>query len=708
MICDCCMRIFELDDPFQGSTGPIPHHVNTQSFVSSITADCPICRAILSELDEPQKLLSDPNVASSTEYYRDPQNIIDIVNRVRFYYLNFTWKLQGVPQNHRLLMVTPYNRIRPYLPYSPLEAHRGWASQTLQVVKTWMHSCLEEHPKCQALHAWRTSGSMFQPKRLVDVGNASDTMWRLFLREENTIFPTTYATLSHRWRSDQQFKLLGENLQVYTNGQPLNVLPQVLQDAIKVTKSLEIRYLWVDCLCIIQDFLPDWERESIEMRKIYANSICNISITGFEDNSTGFLDKTCDYVPLPCRVQPSWASDVNEGWCVLDPFFWWAQVTKAPLTKRGWVFQERFLAPRVIHFGPEQLLWECASLDACETFPRGIPAVAQSPRHTGFKRLDFLFENDARETLPPENGHLLSMTEEDLLYSWCEIVQAYTRTSLTKPSDKLIALAGVAQLMSPLDDSTHGTSSKMYLAGLFKQHLLLMLEWHSGSSLFSLSEPAGVRPSQYRAPSWSWASIDGRVFYDYLPRRIDDDQQWNRKPSWEMFIERLNRHTNPGGAPLCPIPSKCLDWKPLVFDVQSYITTVGESPFGQISNGNVKLTGLLILARDIISTSFSNPSLRPILLYLDAPTTSEEIEPGTLLLPLRCIQLCNQSDNDPFYWVTGLLLELVNADASTYRRCGMLSILSTDGTQEIGIKLTKEPFAAKYSDDTKLEHIQLI
>lgn len=598
--------------------------------------------------------------------------------------------------------------IQSYLPHYPLRAHRGWNDQTLQMVKTWMHTCVEQHPRCRELHAWRTSGSKFQPKRLVDVGATGEMTWRLILKEDDAISPTTYATLSHRWSYGQQFKLLTRNLQVYTDGQPLDILPQLFQDAFTVIKSLGIRYLWVDCLCIIQDSLSDWEIESLEMSKIYTNSICNISTTGLEDNSTGFLDKVCDYLPLPYRVHPNWAQKVDEGWYVLDPFFWWAQVTKAPLTKRGWVFQERFLAPRVIHFGPEQVLWECASLDACEAFPQGVPAIVQSPRHTGFKRLDFLFKNYRGDGLPPGTGRVLSMTEEDLLYCWCEIVQAYTRTSLTKPRDKLIALAGVAQLMSSSSDLTHVTSSKKYLAGLFEQHLLLMLEWHSYGNISSQFEPAGVRPPQYRAPSWSWASIDGRVFYDYLPRRINSNQQWEIKASWMMFLEHLNRRMSSGGTTHCPIPGKCLDWRPLVFDVQSSMTLAGESPFGQIANGNLGLTGRLIPAGDIIIASSNDPSLRPILVYLDAPTTTTPIEPNTMLLPLRCIQLRGLRDGDPFYWVTGLLLEPVDADVSTYQRCGMLSILSTNGVQEIGIELTEKPFMAKYLDDVKLITLKLI
>ncbi len=40
---------------------------------------------------------------------------------------------------------------------------------------------------------------------------------------------------------------------------------------------------------------------------------------------------------------------------------------EAPLNARGWVLQVRVLAQRVIHFGKDQLYFECHELDACET-----------------------------------------------------------------------------------------------------------------------------------------------------------------------------------------------------------------------------------------------------------------------------------------------------------------------------------------------------
>ncbi|KAI0513004.1 heterokaryon incompatibility protein-domain-containing protein [Xylaria bambusicola] len=350
VVCHHCRKLFELTSQDVCSAKRIIHHSTTESFVSSIKAGCPICRAILSEVDDPQKLFLYPFLISLTEcLIREPMN-------GSVYDLGFTWKSPGIPKRYRRVLVQRYDLIKQFLPRIPPAADRGWNNQTLEVVKKWMRCCRKEHPNCQALNAWRTAGLDFQPKRLVDIGSDSGRTWRLVLTGNDNIFRSPYVTISHRWSQNQQFKLISETIEAYTADQPVSDLPRIFQDAVQVVKSLGIRYLWVDCLCIIQDSHLDWQRESLEMCKIYTNAICNISITGFEDTSNGFLDQTCRYAPLPCRVQPRWAPSLREGWCILDPFFWWAQVTKAPLTKRGWVFQERFLAPRVVHFGPDQIL----------------------------------------------------------------------------------------------------------------------------------------------------------------------------------------------------------------------------------------------------------------------------------------------------------------------------------------------------------------
>lgn len=86
---------------------------------------------------------------------------------------------------------------------------------------------------------------------------------------------------------------------------------------------------------------------------------------------------------------------------------------------------------------------------------------------------------------------------EKLLHHWWGIVSSYTGCKITVPADKLVAIAGIAQLFrSLLNDN--------YICGLWEQTFIEDLLW----SVFGPGEP---RPSEYRAPTWSWASVDGTI-----------------------------------------------------------------------------------------------------------------------------------------------------------------------------------------------------
>jgi hypothetical protein len=47
-------------------------------------------------------------------------------------------------------------------------------------------------------------------------------------------------------------------------------------------------------------------------------------------------------------------------------------IENSPLCKRAWVLQERFLAPRTLHFEATQLFWECRQIQAPEMYPHGF------------------------------------------------------------------------------------------------------------------------------------------------------------------------------------------------------------------------------------------------------------------------------------------------------------------------------------------------
>lgn len=157
---------------------------------------------------------------------------------------------------------------------------------------------------------------------------------------------------------------------------PIEQLSKVIQDAIVLTRRIGIEYIWIDSLCIVQDSSEDWTRESEMIGDVYKHSWVNISATGFENDSAGLFTRRSPSLLLPVKINLNIQDSSRREPCVVskDRYycledFWDVGVTTAPLIPRAWVFQERLLAPRVLHVGESQMLWECRELEASEMFP---------------------------------------------------------------------------------------------------------------------------------------------------------------------------------------------------------------------------------------------------------------------------------------------------------------------------------------------------
>jgi hypothetical protein len=102
-----------------------------------------------------------------------------------------------------------------------------------------------------------------------------------------------YVTLSHRWGNNLFTQLRKANLSEFKESMLVSSLPQTFQDVIHFARllSTDIRYIWIDSLCILQDDKVDWEVESVQMHKVYRNSYCNFSATAATDSDPGLYFK---------------------------------------------------------------------------------------------------------------------------------------------------------------------------------------------------------------------------------------------------------------------------------------------------------------------------------------------------------------------------------------------------------------------------------
>jgi hypothetical protein len=144
------------------------------------------------------------------------------------------------------------------------------------------------------------------------------------------------------------------------------------------------------------------------------------------------------------------------------------------LSTRGWVFQERALSPRTLHFGEFEIGWECFSIISCE-------CSATSKR---YRRTESLLK------------------QARIKMRWADVVTEYTRMGLTVAEDRLAALAGLASARS------ESMKSQRYIAGMWERDLTSHIPWHVDKK----GDTDGLL-KHYVAPTWSWASITGAVSY---------------------------------------------------------------------------------------------------------------------------------------------------------------------------------------------------
>lgn len=351
----------------------------------------------------------------------------------------------------------------------------------------WLNTCRTSHELCNAKST--AIDPSWQPTRLLFLEcTPSSPRVRLTLPEDRG-GSVQYVTLIHQWGTAKFLKLTSDKFDTMRLlGIPFEDLSQTFQDAIVACLALGFQYIWIDSLCIIQDSEADWLKEASMMQMAYQNSAFTISATGRDTMVKGLGSLR----HLGCTTQnaiTSLGTDIRR--CLIyDRDFWNTYVLQAPLMERGWVLQERLLSPRILHFVQGQLAWECNTLETCELYEAVPPMhIAKSSKYvTRAPR------RDMRPTMQTDRD--FSVHRE----KWQNVVETYSKCKLTQQFDKLIALGGIAALFN------HHANDQ-YIAGLWRSHLVRDLTW----DIFRTFRGRRMQNHEYRAPSWSWASVEGPV-----------------------------------------------------------------------------------------------------------------------------------------------------------------------------------------------------
>lgn len=532
-------------------------------------------------------------------------------------------------------------------------------------VRQWLDCCQKHHTRCN--QDWRTgSGS---PTRLLHINPAGD-QFRLEIFRNRTR-PPKYVTLSHCWKAGTAVTLTNENLQqLSTQLHSINLLPQRFQDAMAIAKWMGISYIWIDALCIIQNSQGDWLAESASMGDIYTNSFCNIAATSADPLKGCFTDRLT-YMVEPYPVPAPHLHSEERSYVIGYDDFWGNSLLDTYLHTRGWVLQERMLSPRTIHFGQEQMFWECRCEMACEAYPDGIPKQFRNRKMQMWRQADKILEPVSHDQSDVSIlSQFLSKLGLDWLtpeskaegrkwvYSvWSKIVEAYMECKLSIHEDKLVAISGIAQKVFEV-------TNERYLAGLWDNDMLPQsLLWYvlNRRQVDSTLSVRSASEGHYRAPSWSWASLEAKVVWNW-PVKCD-----------EILIKILRtKIEQPTGSNMARITSGQMAIQGYLFEAILRIAS-------RDVNGNPEEDGLYTLEfhcqdqRTSDVSDLQRDTIEPII-YLDTPMAPKSDFMYVFLLPV-----CTEWQGRPGFGPTclaGLLLTKTHTSTgcTTYERIGIFGL----------------------------------
>lgn len=595
---------------------------------------------------------------------------------VNFFEVDWERLKLGYKMNNRLGELVLYNvpGQKPHELFGPQPPPNLLPNSELSYsrARKYLRDCSANHTKCREFNL------SHMPTRLLEVvtrpNSPNPDEPHLIVRLVSNPPPAPYATLSYCWGGDQPGKTTKRNVGTYSRNIPLDVLPLTIIDALTVTHGVGMKYLWVDALCIVQDSDQDKMNEISNMHLIYRGAFLTIAAGVASTSLDGFLRPRVHDRGYVFNVRVDSPVGKQEGeirQAIAMPVRLRRDQEMLPLYTRAWTFQEGQLSTRVLAYGNRGMVFCClesrhtdGGLEEPITTLRSIDdSIGAS-----FKNLD------------PGNQSLGGVGHP---LAWGVIVEAYTSRELTVGDDKLLAVMAIAE---EYKRTKEGVGE--YLAGLWRGDMLFQLLW--AAHRVSDVKTKFKRPERYRAPSWSWASLDGH-FRIFLHQGVLDGSI-----GYKYACELLHAETTlVGGNPLGQVKGGFIRLRGRVKKVvwkrngtgkhdHGYGWALGDSESDWVKSGEVPGDDRLSWYVDVPDEW---PVKRDIVMSCIEVCTYEAPEN---LMQFAMVQLYDERGGSPnMTQGRGILLVPVEGQPDTYRRVGTMGC---KGYLEGDVGFEKKPY----------------
>ena len=393
----------------------------------------------------------------------------------------------------------------------PEYSYKGRAIHPLSVeialLRKQLDRCLQQHDECRGSAHSIPEGAI------------------VFDCLDRTLVPMTentkYLALSYVWGK------ITPSVTRRNPGQKLQKQSKTIEDTILLVQRLEMRYLWVDRLCISQDQSDDHKLQQIRgMADVFDGAVSVIVALG-DDAEAGLPGLGS----VARRGQPS--SLTSRGLLVSTLPDLVGQLRDSKWSTRAWTYQEVFLAKRCLFFSPEQVYWSCRVAHWKETlinvYPDGQEFAYVSLWYQPILRPQLFNMRSKLETsgvklskdyMPSPVFLAADNQTHDGRSPFARHIEEYTSRDLSYPADALYAIKGLLSRVKELNywGIPMGSGEKQDRAMRFANGLL----WHAVTPKLqrtsSNSVARGRRATRRTGfPSWSWTSVQGTIrFFDPL------------------------------------------------------------------------------------------------------------------------------------------------------------------------------------------------
>ncbi|KAI1277694.1 hypothetical protein F5Y07DRAFT_398247 [Xylaria sp. FL0933] len=399
------------------------------------------------------------------------------------------------------LMLPVFSIVRSPKLYTPLPIQIGLpelpqpgTALFFSLLRLWLQDCDDGHQGCEA------PKRITLPTRLVDVGSVESPQLRLLETRDEILNGKRYIALSHPWGNQEEhppFVTLrrdtsgqGRELAEFKKAIPTHQFPATFRDAVLTTRALNIRYLWIDSLCIIQGEDGDFNEEAKRMEDVFSCAYCVLAASRATGQHDGFLQ------PIRQREYIAFSGEGGNPFYVcenIDDFS--GDVLEGSLNTRGWVLQERALARRTIFFTERQTYFECGKGVRCQSLTRMHNNMA-----------DFLGDpNFPNKAISVQRGLRIRYFQD--------LYRQYSRLSFSRIEDRPFAIEGLENRLRTAYgmDGAYGIFDDGPGKGLFHRSLL----WQRGEDEPSPGLSRIVFPPERRVavPTWSWMAYRGGIDY---------------------------------------------------------------------------------------------------------------------------------------------------------------------------------------------------